>query len=165
MVIPEIGAEAWASTRHRVTWMVDPSRPGGVPAVARTQLRHGLFQEFHHLVRGWVVFPRIYPERFIRGVIPEGLATAFERDFSGSTPPYGQYGEEVEDWVQELLDLPATANRDHWMFQHPDGRRDIGYRAGTFIVDDKAMVASGHSSADLVLTSADEILNLAGYGN
>jgi hypothetical protein len=60
---------------------------------------------------------------FMDGVVSEGLATAFERDAGGRLPPW---------------------------FQHPDGRRRIGYRAGTYIAD-QAIAASGSSAADLVL--------------
>jgi hypothetical protein len=106
------------------------------------------------------------PARLLQegGRLLHGLATAFERDFSGSKPPHSEYPEEVEAWVSEMLALPPTAFYDHWFFQHPDGRRNIGYKAGAYVVD-KAMAASGRSSADLVLASADEILELAGYGN
>jgi uncharacterized protein YjaZ len=95
------------------------------------------------------------------GVVSEGLATAFERDFVGRTPPWGDYGEEVRAWVSELLKLPPSAPYHHWMFQHPDGRRWIGYRAGTYIAD-QAIARSGRSAAQLVLTPTNEILAVAG---
>jgi hypothetical protein len=47
------------------------------------------------------------------------------------------------------------------MFQHPDGRRWIGYRAGTYIAD-RAIAASSRSAAELVQTPTGEILSLAG---
>ncbi|MBW3589974.1 MAG: DUF2268 domain-containing protein [Actinobacteria bacterium] len=48
-----------------------------------------------------------------------------------------------------------------WMFSHPDGRRWIGYRTGTFIAD-QATLKSGLSSAELVRTPTEEILKLSG---
>jgi uncharacterized protein YjaZ len=87
---------------------------------------------------------------FMDGVVSEGLATAFERDAGGRLPPWGQYPQEASAWVAELLQLPLTAPYERWMFQHPDGRRRIGYRAGTYIAD-QAIAASGSSAADLVL--------------
>ncbi len=98
---------------------------------------------------------------FMDSVVSEGLATAFERDSGGRQPPWGEYPEQVRTWVHELLRLPLSAPYHHWMFHHPDGRRWIGYRAGTYIADE-AIAASGRSAAELVLTPTDEILKMAG---
>ncbi|MGH8532580.1 MAG: hypothetical protein ACREV1_07595 [Gammaproteobacteria bacterium] len=57
--------------------------------------------------------------------------------------------------------LPLSAPYHDWMFQHPDDRRWIGYRAGTYIAD-QAIAASDRSAAELVLTPTDEILKIAG---
>jgi hypothetical protein len=164
-VIPELGGDGTAWNPHRVNWTVDPSRPGGIEAIAATLLRPLLFHEIHHLARGWVIFPRLPRERFIDSVVHEGLATAFARDFSGAHEPlnklFAEYPTDVEEWVRELLDLPLSAPYDDWMELHPDGRRYIGYRAGTYI-SDRAIAASGRSAADLVLTPVRDILNLAG---
>ena len=101
------------------------------------------------------------PGSFMEGVVSEGLATAFERDFGGWEPPWGEYPEDVEEWVAELLELPLSAHYSDWMFRHPDGRRWIGYRAGTYIAD-QAILASGRSAADLVHTATEEILRMSG---
>lgn len=160
-VIPETGEAGSAATPVRVNWTVDPSRPGGVAAVAQAQLRFTLFHEFHHLARGWVVRGGAPQTSFMDGVVSEGLATAFERDAGGRLPPWAQYSQEASAWVAELLELPLTAPYKQWMFRHPDGRRWIGYRAGTFIAD-QAIAASRASAAELVQVPTDEILRLAG---
>lgn len=160
-VIPETGEVGFADTPVRVNWTVDPSRPGGVAAVARAQLRFTLFHELHHLVRGWVLRGGAPRTSFMDGVVSEGLATAFERDAGGGLPPWGQYPQEASAWVAELLQLPLTAPYEQWMVQHPDGRRWIGYRAGTYIAD-QAIAASGSSAADLVLVPTAEIVRMAG---
>lgn len=160
-VIPETGEVGTAVAPGRVSWTVDPSRPGGVVALARSRLRFTLFHELHHLVRGWVKSGREPPTTFMERVVREGLATAFERDGAGSKPLWGDYPENVRNWVDELLALPTDANYPQWMFQHPDGRRWIGYRAGTYIAD-LAMAASGKSAAELVTVPTAEILRLAG---
>ena len=70
--------------------------------------------------------------------------------------------EDVLAWVGELLKLPESERWDQWMYQHPDGRRWIGYRAGTYIAD-RAISESGRSAAELVLIPNEEgILKLAG---
>ncbi len=160
-VIPETGEGGMAAAAGRISWTVDPSRPGGVAAVVRSQLRFTLYHELHHLVRGWVMSGGLRLTSFMDGVVSEGLATAFERDCAGRKPPWGEYPEDVQQWVVELLELPVSAPYPLWMFQHPDGRRWIGYRAGTYIAD-RAMALSGLSSAELVLTPTDEILRKAG---
>jgi len=160
-VIPETGEMGMAVSPGRVGWTVDARLPGGVAAVARAQLRFTLFHELHHLVRGWVMYGGAARTSFMEGVVSEGLATVFERDFGGRETPWGQYPAEVEQWVAELLELPVSASYDHWMFQHPDGRRWIGYRAGAYIVD-QAILTSGLSAADLALVPSDEILRMSG---
>lgn len=160
-VVPETGEVGTAIAPNRVGWTVDSRLPGGVAAVARAQLRFTLFHELHHLVRGWVMYGGKARTSFMEGVVSEGLATVFERDFGGRETPWGEYPEDVEEWVAELLELPISAPYNQWMFQHPDGRRWIGYRAGTYIAD-QAVLASGVSAADLALTPTDEVLKMSG---
>lgn len=160
-VLPQTGELGAAATPVRVTWVVDPDRPGGIAATAQSQLRCTLFHEFHHLARGWVKSGSTRWPRLIDGVVCEGLATAFERDFGGRNPPWGSYPENVSAWVQELLALPPNAPYHHWMFQHPDGRKWVGYQAGTFIAD-RASGATGRTSADLVSVPTNDILVMAG---
>jgi Predicted Zn-dependent protease (DUF2268) len=157
-VIPEYGSMGWAIGSTQVHWTVDASRREGVLALAKSQLRATLFHELHHVVRGWV---RAAPgARLLHGVVSEGLATAFERDAAGHRAPWGEYPPEVRAWVAELLALPDDAPYGEWMFRHSDGRRWVGYRAGTFIAD-LAMAQSRRSAADLVMTPTAEILALA----
>ena len=163
VVIPETGELGAAASPEVVRWVVDPTRPGGVEAVARTQLRSTLFHELHHTVRGHVFSKAGSYDSFMDGVIAEGMASVFERDHAGDREVlWAQYPEDVDAWVAQLRALPANANYQQWMFEHPDGRRWIGYRAGAFLVD-RAMKASGRTSGELVRTSTAEILELAGY--
>lgn len=156
-VIPEIGATASAMPPADVVWTVDPARPGGVVQIAKTHLRATLFHEFHHLVRSASGFAGTVVEH----AVTEGLASAFERDFAGGQYPWAQYPKgEVEGWATELLALPGDTSTREWMFAHPDGRRWIGYKVGTYWVD-RAKLKSGRSSADLVSTPTTQILALA----
>ena len=152
-VIPEIGQTGDAMPPNGVMWTVDPSRPGGVAAVANAWLRACLFHELHHLARWTSERPRSIVEH----AVFEGMATAFERDFAGVTAPGGVYPANVAEWSAELKHLPAGAPRAHWLFAHPDGRRWIGYKVGTYWVD-QARTKSGRSSAELVATPSSEIL-------
>lgn len=153
-VISEIGATAAVIPPDWVVWTVDADRSEGVSAIAKEHLRGTLFHEFHHLVRGST------RNGLIDQVVTEGLATAFERDFAGVGRPWALYPDDASEWVKELLSQPSTANRDEWLFRHPDGRRWVGLRAGTYLVD-QAMKNTGRTSADLVSTSAADLLRMA----
>lgn len=157
-VIPETGENATTSQPATVRWTVDPSRD--VAAIVRRELRASLFHELHHLARGQSA-PTV---TLADAVVAEGLATAFERDFAGADPPWGRAPPDAEAlaWTAEVLAASDTGTRDFapWLSRHPDGRRWIGLRAGTFVVD-RAARASGGSSATLVATPTEEILRAA----
>ena len=157
-VIEEIGATAAAMPPDWIVWTVDPKHPRGVLAIAEGDLRAALFHEFHHLVR----MAASHPQTLMDHVIAEGLATAFERDFAGASPLWGQYPADVGKWVDELQAQPSTAKRDDWLLRHPDGRRWIGMRAGTYLVD-AAMKQLNRTSAALVTTPTSDILDAANH--
>lgn len=160
-VIPETGEVGASVAAGHVVWVVDPERAGGVQGIAEARLRATLFHELHHQVRGWVMTTGPIAS-FVQCAVAEGLATAFERDAAGASPPWGQYPPDVMDWVEQLRALPPYPSYGEWMFKHPDGRRWIGYRAGTFIADE-AKRRAGRTPEDLVTTPAPEILALAGF--
>lgn len=160
-VIPETGEGGVALAPGRIGWTVDPKRPGGTHAVASAYLRSTLFHEMHHLVRGWTIQGGSAGRRMIDAAVAEGLATAFERDAAGSNPPWANYPDDAGVWSEQLIGLPANASYGEWMFQHSDGRRWIGYRAGTYLAD-RAIAESGRSAAGLAATPTDEIIGLSG---
>lgn len=155
-VIPETGETGSNYPPNVIYATFDPGRPGGVAGIVRSQLRPLLLHECHHLVRGVAVRDTSLMDQ----VVAEGLATAFERDFGGASPPWGAYDDGVETWARELMMLPPDAPRDVWMKQHSDGRRWVGYKAGTYLVD-RATRATGRSAADLVSTPAADIITMA----
>ena len=155
-VIPELGATAATLPPDWILWTVDPKHPDGVLTIAEKHLRAALFHEFHHLVR----LATIKSHTLIEQVVTEGLATAFERDFAGVSPPWGQYPDDVSKWVEELQAQPPTAKPSEWLVRHPDGRRWIGMRAGTYLAD-MAMKNSHRTSAELVAVGASEIIAAA----
>jgi hypothetical protein len=152
-VSPEIGALGTAGIDW-VFWTVDPDRPEGVEKIAETHLRATLFHEFHHLVRGATTAPT---RQLMDHVITEGMASAFERDFAGASYPWNHYPPEVPTWLDELLALPPDTYSRDWIAKERDGRRWIGIRAGTYLVD-RAMKALHRTSAELVSTPTEAIL-------
>jgi hypothetical protein len=154
-VIPETGETATTVLPSSVYWTVDPDRD--VLAVVRKELRPTLFHELHHLSRE----TSVARAELMDSVVTEGLATAFERDFGGVNPPWGAAPPEIMEWTREVMHQPSTASRETWLSRHPDGRRWIGLRVGTFLVD-RAMKTSGRTSADLIAVPTAEILRMAG---
>jgi hypothetical protein len=162
-VIPETGEVGAAVAPGVVAWTVDDTRPEGVTSIAERFLRHTLFHELHHLVRGWTFYGGAEVTGLVQGVVSEGLATAFARDAGGEAEaPWATYPDDVTDWVSELLVLPTTADYQQWMFLHPDGRRWLGYKAGTYLAD-AAIARSGRSAAELVAVDWEQVVALAGF--
>ncbi len=155
-VIPETGETATTGQPAAVYWTVNPEHDGGVLAVVNRQLRATLFHELYHLVRE----ARITADALVERAIGEGLATAFERDFGGAATPWGTYPEEISAWTTEFLTLPDDADQRQWMYQHPDGRRWIGFRVGTYLAD-RAVRASGLSLPQLATVPAQQIVRWA----
>lgn len=161
-VIPATGDGAVCLAAGKIAWAADASRPGGIVGVAARQLRFTLFHELHHQARGWFVEGAPARTSLMDAVVAEGLASAFARDAAGHDAPWATYPADVSHWVAELRELPPDADYRQWMVQHPDGRRWIGYRAGTFLAD-LAMAASGRTAAQLVNAPVGEILALAAH--
>jgi uncharacterized protein YjaZ len=157
-VVAETGEDGYSIQPNSVGWLVDPHHPGGVAATVKRELRGTLFHELHHLLRYAVVGT---PTTLMDNVIAEGMATVFERDGAGASPPWGKYPANVADWVTELRALPPDADQSYWLAKrHDDGRQWIGMRAGAYLVD-RAMRASGESFAQLVSTPTGDVIRMA----
>jgi hypothetical protein len=159
VVIPETGDGGFTIGPHCIRWDVDPDR--GV-AVARAHLRRTLFHECHHAVR----LQRRPEEAEVTDwptvVVFEGLACAFADESGSARPSHEAYDEAViEAWAAELLRQPVDDTWPQWKFEHPDGRRNIAYRVGTWIAD-RAIARSGRSAAELVWAAPAEVMGLAG---
>ena len=156
-VIEETGETASAMAPDSIVWTVNPHREDGVTAITSKWLRASLFHEFHHLVRWSAAEPR----SIVDHALFEGMATVFERDFAGVKTPWADYPPNVSDWAEEIRNLPEDAWSRDWLYSHPDGRRWIGMKVGTYWVD-QATARSKRSSADLATTPTREVLVLAG---
>jgi uncharacterized protein YjaZ len=117
-----------------------------------------VFHEMNHAAR-WNI--PIWHTTFLDGCIMEGLANVFTRQYAQETAPWADYAQEdVVAWLKEIQDAGEGINQDEYMFSHPDGRRWIGYKVGTYIVD-KAIKKSGKSIVDLTAMECADILKLA----
>ncbi|MCG8468563.1 MAG: DUF2268 domain-containing protein [Gemmatimonadetes bacterium] len=133
---------------------------GGVPALL-PGLSRAMFHELHHLVRGWTIVGNRFGPGIPIAAVNEGLADVFADEQTGVVLAANEYPEQVSAWAREIMSLPVDASYGDWMFEHPDGRRAIGYRTGRYIVH-QAMANSGKSVLELSELSPAEILDLAG---
>jgi hypothetical protein len=164
-VLAESGELGVATSPTLIRWTLDARRPEGPMAIVNAHLRTMVLHETHHLVRGWLASGVEPAASHWDGIIAEGLASAFARDITGTTPPWANYPPEVTSWIGELQmlsDEQVQTRFTQWMGDLPDGRRFAGYKIGTYIVD-LARKNSGRTHAQLVTLPAFQILQLAGY--
>ena len=121
-------------------------------------IRPTVFHELNHAAR---YNQGIWHETLLEQAIMEGLATVFERDYAHVDPLWGKYDKaEAELWFREISEMKGGFKWDEYMYKHSDGRQWIGYKTGTYIVDE-AIKYSGKSVIDLTKMQCSEILKLA----
>lgn len=159
-LIPQTGDGARTVDTELVEYVFDPKLPYGKEALLRT-LRESIFHELNHVYR-WMESE--YDGHILNSAVFEGSATVFETDYAGASPLWGKYdGEPMDDWLKELA---TKSSRDYsdYFFDHPDGRKWIGYKVGTWLVRE-AMKNSGKGVVDLTRTPWREMVELAGKGS
>ena len=157
-VIPEYGSGAYTSNSRLILLTIDPGLPYGEEKQLE-YVRHAVFHEMSHASR----FEQgLFHPDFLDRCVLEGLATVFERDKGGAEPLYGDYEpEECKVWIDEIEAEYTEDKHYEYMFRHRDGRRWIGYKVGTWIVDE-AIRKSGKSIEELTRSESAEIRQLAG---
>lgn len=121
-------------------------------------IRATVFHESNHAAR---FTTGEWHETLLQQAIMEGLATVFERDNAGAEPLWGMYqNEDIEAWLREIQEPDTTAQMKDYLYLHPDGRKWIVYKVGTYIVD-KAIEYSGKTISELTPLPCDEILKFA----
>jgi hypothetical protein len=157
-IIPEYGTGGRTWDTEFVEISFDKTVPHGVERTLES-LYQTVFHEGNHAAR-WNAL-KDYDGRFIEAIVFEGLATVFERDHADYQPLYGQYEDDttMRQWFAELS-AADWDKRPELFFNHPDGRRWIGYKTGTWLVD-RAINHSGKTVVELCGLSADEIIALA----
>ncbi len=155
------GVTGRADTPNLVLIEISMTFPGGVRAAIDEGLASTVFHEFHHLVRGWTMQGNKFGPGIPIAAVNEGLATVFAEELSGKASDWASYPKNVDDWVKEILELPKNAPYSHWMMDKlEDGRKNVGYRAGRYIIHE-AMSNSGKSIIELSDLVPYEILDLA----
>jgi len=160
LTIPETGHSGVTHSKDWIQLGVNPWDKRGVTAILRSTLQATFAHEANHAARLAILGSDAYDGRIISAAVFEGLATVFQGELTPDRPPWTQYDESVVDeWIQELIDLPLGTDARPWRFNHPDGRRWIVYRAGTRLIE-KAKAVTGGLAPDLVGTQTDELLEL-----
>lgn len=157
-VIPETGEASNALSPNVIWWDVDPRHEGGVRATAERDLRASLFHAFHHLVRNNAANRRGFRD----GIVSEGMAIAFERDFAKVARPWGQYSQADEHRVAEILAMPDDQAWGAWLKADRPGRRWAGQRAGTYIVD-RASSVTRLNAAQMATMPTEDVIRSAGF--
>lgn len=157
-VVPETGEGGFSRNFELILAFFDPARLN-----CRQQLIDNIssmiFHELNHVARYAVTE---YHEGFLKGCVMEGLATVFEREYGDyGVPLWGKYkATEAKVWLAEIKLLGESVKWNDYMFKHPDGRKWIGYKVGTYIID-QASKNSGKSVLELTSMECEDILKLA----
>ena len=154
-VIPETGEIGMTYNDEYVSITFDFTAPYPIEKL-RASLRGTVFHELVHTV---TFSHEPWSASVLFGLVTEGLATVFEREYSGAKPLWGQYedDETMQEWRDEVNSLPESGEKNFdYFFNHPDGRKWIAYKTGTWMVD--TLVASGEDLFALMMMSHGEIL-------
>ena len=137
---------------------------GGISTAIDTGLESTIFHEFHHLSRGWAIQDNKFERGISIAMVNEGLAEVFAEEYTRAIfeENHVPKNADAEAWIKEVLGLSKYADYQKWMFEHPDGRTSIGYRAGNFLIR-QVMANSTKNILELSNLTPNEIIKLAGY--
>lgn len=134
-VTPETGVMGMTYSDEYIALTFDATIPYGHDSLKRA-LRS---TAFHEMVHATTFAHDPWRSSALFGAVTEGLATVFERDYSGEAKPlWGDYegGDVMSKWYQEIKSLPQTEQKDMSYFvAHSDGRKWIVYKTGVWMVD------------------------------
>lgn len=154
-VIPETGCMGVAYSDEYISMTFDPALPYGETAF-RKYLREMVFHEITHAV---MFANDPWQPSAMYGVMTEGVASVFERDYANGNPLWGKYesDEVMQSWYSELKSLPQSTQKDtKYFFKHPDGRRWIVYKTGVWVVD--KLLAGDEDLFDLMQLTHQQIM-------
>ncbi len=157
-LIENTGGNARTYNSEIIELAFDPTFKQASHKAILQDARHSVYHEMNHAARYNI---NIWHKTFLDNCIMEGLATVFARDYSGEKAPWAKYPKNVTAWIKEIIDKNDMFSWPNYSFDHPDGRKWIAYKVGTYIVDE-AMKKSGKSVIELTKTECADILKLAG---
>ena len=154
-VIPETGDMGMTYSDEYASVYFDHTIPYG-----KDKLLQGIrTTTFHELVHAASFSHDPWQPSVLYGVVTEGLATVFERDYADSKPLWGKYEDEqtMRMWLSELKELPDTGEKNHdYFISHPDGRKWIVYKTGVWVID--RLLTSGEDLFELMKLGHEDLL-------
>jgi len=161
--IKETGDNGYTYDSELVIIEFSPTLPYGKEDLIKN-MENAVFHECNHAARyRWLYSQGVFEPSIVDAGIHEGLATVFAGQYANGISPWGKYedDETMNKWLEELRQ--ADKNGEHWKdwgFDRADGRKWVGYKTGTWIVD-KAIQNSGKSVIDLTSILSKDITELA----
>lgn len=166
-ILDDTGIGGYAYSSQIITISLDPNF--GDKEKQKANIRPTVFHEAFHLIQKFTGKDGKFSAT--ENAIYEGMATVFEREYTGVFEPYGDYRqiseEKLKQWAQELNKLSAEVFADEkvytkWKFYHPElQERWITYRTGTYLVD-QVLKKHDLNILDLKTKKASEVLSLYG---
>lgn len=157
MMIEGKGFSAMTLSDEWVSICIDPKIILGAKGLLN-ELHVMLMHEYLHASRMYVLDEPYNPDP-VGSAIEEGLSVIFEQDISGEEVPWGKHEDDVtmRKWFDEISKLPADVRDYEYLIDHPDGRRWIIYKTGTWIIQ-KILDDGKLKFNDLVRMPHQEIL-------
>lgn len=154
-VIPETGGMGMTYSDEYVSVSFDHTLPYGKEKLLK-EIRSTTYHELVHAV-SFLHDP--WQPGVLFGCVTEGLATVFEREYAHSEPLWGKYEDDtvMQLWLQELKELPDSEVKNHdYFIKHPDGRKWIVYKTGTWIID--KLLESGEDLFELMQLNHKDVI-------
>lgn len=153
--IPETGGGGMTYTDEYASVYFDYNLPYGKKALYK-ELRSTVYHELVHAVTFQY---ESWQSSAVYGAVTEGLASVFERDYAKNRVLWSDYEDDItmKKWLQELKDLSDDGQKNHdYFYSHPDGRRWIAYKTGTWIID--KLLADGEDLFELMKLKHTDVL-------
>jgi uncharacterized protein YjaZ len=160
--VPETGAGGYAPTGDWIQLSLDPAKEKKED-VERT-LPATVYHECNHIARWRTVG---YGKTLLEAMITEGLACVFEKQFGKISLPWTVYSPEE---IATMLDVVRMHGSKEGSYEHPRWffgtdplvPRWLGYKVGTYIVEQALLHHSSASIVDLTTEKAERILEHSG---
>ena len=155
--IAETGDGGITFTEEYISIVFDYNVPYGVQSMV-SHLRGTTGHEMVHAASYFNV--EAFRPAPLQAVVYEGLATVFEKTHFRSIPPWSKYEDDLTmtQWFEEIAALPADSKNYDYLFHHPDERRWIIYKTGTWMIE--KLLDTGVDFDTLLQMSHSDVIRL-----
>ena len=156
-LIEHTGDSARTYNSEFIELAFDPTKDKKGLQIILEGVRPGVYHEMNHAARFNIP---IWHKTFIESCVLEGLATVFTRDYANEDAKWAKYPKNVKEWLKEIVSKKNQIDYGQYMYAHTDGRKWVGYKVGTYIID-QAMKNSGKTVIELTKLECKDILKLS----